>query len=261
MNQTVRAGLRLPLPNQRQNFLSLSYSRIIVKVINAFLNLRAKNGQLLLSDYNGLLQFDTDGGTTTIVSDNAVPWQITSISAGVISVAPGVVLVEQTLNPDITSGNSGLYNPVGTDTNISLPSGINRVWLKLWNDGGTLKAEIQTPATVSYPPSGWIAPPLTQGFDLDWPNTDYSTGFIMLGYVDTTVSPNVVVQYVFDTPHVPDLTGNRVYTYNGPWSVAGTYRNYAVVKYSGTTYYRAGNLTLSNNGGEPGVGVNDWFTW
>ena len=63
--QSIHKGQRIPLPTQKLNFLSLSYSALVVKVCNAVLNLRLKNGTALISDHNIDLDIEraiADGG-------------------------------------------------------------------------------------------------------------------------------------------------------------------------------------------------------
>lgn len=259
--QSQHPGRQIPWPDQKHNCLSLEYTRAIVSVCNAILNLRVKGGEFLISDNNALLLLDqVTGGSSGGVP--GLPWQISSVSDGVIQVSAGVVIVRPELHNDAYSFAEGIYEAAGTATNITLPApaSVYPIWLKVYNPGSPT-AEVQTEATATYPPATWFTAPYPQGFDGSWPNNDYSVGFVLLGYVNTAVSPNVIVQYVYDNPGLVDISNNMTAIRRGPWDSGETYRMFSdVVTHGGSTYIRQGNLSASNNGGTPGVSA-DWQLW
>jgi hypothetical protein len=264
-NSTVRAGLKIPEPDQKKNFLSLSYSRLIVKVINAFLNLRTKNGQLLLSDHNGLLALEAElaaGGST---SSTDYPWQITlqdtpdnrTIRVGG---AVGAERVWMQRYPENNSPVATALNGYGTNTDITIPSGspdgTYDVWLKCYDDAGTWKALVQVQDVDTFP-TDWDAYPSPQTIDLNYA-TPYAVGYILVGQVLLAGTATTIKQLIFDNPTLADYTNDNRLGFNAAyaglgnitWNTAATYRQGHVVNKSGALYFRYG-LSFGNNGGDP----------
>lgn len=250
--QSLHPAFRIPLPDNRgNNCLSLGYTEMIVRVCNAFLSIPG----LQISDNNAKLLAEAiaAGGSGAIPG---LPWQISSVSDGVIQVSAGYVFVD--VVPGSTSIPSTLrFDPDGTGVNITLPGtpGVYPVWLECIP--GAFLAYVKTEATDTFPTTAvWPNSPAPFGFDNDWV-TPYANGYVLLGEVDTTVSPNVITQYVFDNPVLIDYTGDKRASYSAPWSGGGKYRNGTILSYSGHIYVRNG-LIFGDNGGTPGSGSTDW---
>jgi len=262
---SIRAGMKLPLPEQgKNNFLSLSYSRVIVRIINAFLNLRTPNGKLVLSDRNGALSFGDEVGAASSSSDGGLPWQITlqdTPDNRTIRVGNGVnERVWMRRYPENYSPVATALNGYGTNTNVAippaLPDGTYDVWLKCFNDAGTWKALVQVQGVDTFP-SDWDSYPSPQNIDLNY-YTPYAIGYILVGQFLLAGAATTFKQLIFDNPVLADYTNdarlgfNPAYSSLGDidWQPAASYRQGHVVSQSGTLYFRYG-LTFGNNGGDP----------
>jgi len=261
MNEHIRAGMRIPLPDDKKNFLSLSYARLIVKVINAFLNLRTKNGQLLLSDYNGLLDIDTATAGVTSNAVSGLPWQIEiqdTADGRTVKVTPGIVEVARTVGGASTYAPGEVGININTNVNITIPAGeFWYFWVETYYTGTDWVAELVAAEAASFPSSTtWPNSPAPLGFDLEWANP-YNVGYAFIGYADATVSPMNIVQYQFGNILLTDNTGNPYVRCQGAWTPGVEYRRYEQVSYGGNLWFRS-LLANGDDGGTPGVGPNDW---
>jgi hypothetical protein len=248
---SIHGGMQIPLPNDKMNFLSKRYGGVVIKVCNAILNAKLKDGKYLISDKNLLLELDAIASSASITTSD-LPWQITlqdTPDGRTFQVGAGYAVAQK--KPGLTYASHGIFQSSGHDVDITVPAATTYfVWARC--DGGV--AEIQYGENADLP-ADWTEYPSTQGIDDFFPSTS-QYGYFLIGYVAATVTPTAIVQYMVHHPQLEIVSQEEV-VFQGSWTASTPYRQNSIVTYSGSTYLRYRILVGGDDGGDPSGG-NDW---
>lgn len=254
-------------PGDPPKFLDTKFANQFVRLYNAVMNLRLKNGRALISDTAIDLELDASpasgggGGSTPA----GLPWQIELIADTggpndwrTFTVSPGAVYLQQP-NQNYAYGSTALQNSVGTGANIVAADASYAYYFWAEITKPTSASVIATLASGTAIPAGWTAFPFPQAID-DCFNSGYSTGYLLIGYVSTLANPATITQLVFDNREIMDNSKNYFLTWLGPaWYAGLNFRLNTVVNYAGGNWIRR-DMIYGDDGGTPG-GVSDWVVF
>lgn len=257
-------------PGDPPKFLDTKFANQFVRLYNAVMNLRLKNGRALISDTAIDLELDASaasggGGSTPA----GLPWQIELIADTggpndwrTFTVSPGYGYFVQNY-PAYVLNPSGYLNSSGTGTPIvASVTSEYWFWMELEVTGFGVVAYLRSGESTALP-AEWAASPFAtfpaQGvYDPNF-NSGFSKGYAVIGYVDTSANPAVIHQLIYDNQNILANSNYYLSYLGGPWTSGGNYRFNSVVTRSGTVYRRAA-MGNGDDGGDPS-GASDWVVF